>query len=333
LQKKVYLSFSVGILYTFVFFRDFGAVARYEIIKVIMSLSRTTCVCILQSIDPHDCITCIVIATPQQFFRGNVNETRFEKNGLIKMRSLITKLALAAALLLRGSVAQAHAYLELISGSTTVQVEPGGAIVGSGPFIDDFSDQIGNGAILMGTIGSWSVNIATGAQSGLNTAPTIALTDNINGTTTQTHGLEVIYSSGGYALSGNYSFGASDTGGNSLTATVSGYYSSKEFLGGSLSSYEGGSTLMGSWGLPETIAASDQNKHVPINGTQYLTEVMLFGGTTGTITPQEATMNVAALFSPAPVSPVPDCGITAFMLGSALLGLAGLRSKFGAKGS
>jgi hypothetical protein len=261
---------------------------------------------------------------------------------MMKMRNVMTGMALSGALLASASVAKANAYMELISGSTTVQVEPGGAIVASGPYTDNFSAQMGHGVIFVGAIGSWSVNIASGAQSGSLANPqhslNITLTDNINGSSTQTHGLELIYSSDSYDLGtmsnpGHYDFGASDGGGNSLTATVSGYYNyGALFTGGSLPTYESHSHLMGSWTLPKTFAQSDQNLNMPIYGDDSITEVMLFGANTASITPQKVTMNVAASFTPyVPPGVVPDGGMTASMVGAALLGLVGLRSKFGAK--
>jgi hypothetical protein len=59
----------------------------------------------------------------------------------------------------------------------------------------------------------------------------------------------------------------------------------------------------------------------------------LFGGTTGTITPQQATMNATASFTTYVPPPVTDGGLTAGMAGAALLCVMGLRSKFGVKRS
>jgi hypothetical protein len=242
---------------------------------------------------------------------------------MMKTNKFITGMALAGALLASASVAKADAYMELISGSTTVQIKSGGTIVATGPYTDNYSSQAGDGALFVGTVGTWSVDIASGGESG---GFNVTLTDNINGSTTQTNGLEVIFSSGSYALNGKYNFGASDSGGNSLTAAVSGYYSTNLYQGvGSLG------TSLGSWVLPKSLAASDQNSNIPINSAEYITEEMLFGGTTGTITSQKVTINATASFTP--VAAVPDGGMTASMIGCALLGLVGLRSKFGCKRS
>jgi hypothetical protein len=253
----------------------------------------------------------------------------------MNIRTLITGMALTGALLASASVAKANAYMELISGSTTVQIEPGGAIHHSGPYTDQFSSQVGDGALFIGVIGSWGVDIASGGESG---GFNVTLTDNINGNITQTHGLEVIFSSGGYALSGGYNFGGSDAGGNSLATTIGGFYSSSLYTGsGSLGTSMEPSTFVsatdpkGPWILPKTLAASYQNTDIQISGTKYITETMLFGGTTGTIPSQKVTMNATASFTPYRPVVVPDGGTTATMVGSALLGLVGLRSKFGAK--
>ncbi|HEY3862904.1 MAG TPA: VPDSG-CTERM sorting domain-containing protein [Verrucomicrobiae bacterium] len=242
----------------------------------------------------------------------------------MKTKTLMMGMALTGALVMSASVAKADAFMELISGSTTINVT--GAIMTHGA---NYYGVSGDGALFVGSVGSWSVDIASGAESG---AFNVTLTDNINGNTTQTHGLEVVYSSGPYNLGspGHYTFGASDAGGNSLTATISGYYNANSMYSGStlsaLATYEAASTLMGKWTLPTTIASSDQNVDFPINGSaDYITEVMLFGGTTGSITPQKVAMQATASFTPF----VPDGGTTASMVGSALLGLVAIRSKFG----
>jgi len=207
--------------------------------------------------------------------------------------------------------------------------------VGHGSFTDEFSSQVGDGALYVGSIGSWAVDIASGGEAGgLN----ITLTDNINGNTTQTHGLEVLYSSGAYGLDGNYNFGASDSGGNSLTAQVTGYYGNTLYEGtGSKgtslepSSFVSPTDPAGPWTLQKTFAQSYQNIDIPISGIDYITEEMVFGGGTGRIPPQRVSMNAVASFTPytAP-SAVPDGAVTFTLTGATLLGMIGLRSKFGA---
>jgi hypothetical protein len=238
-----------------------------------------------------------------------------------KQKVILTGMALTGALLASASVAKADAYMELISGSTKIQIEPG---MVDGIYGGNFEGQTGDGAIFVGSVGSWTVDIASGGESG---GFNVTLTDNINGAVTQTHGLEVIFSSGSYPLAGNYNFGASDSGGNSLTATVSGFYSSALYQG---SGSKG--TSLGSWTLGKTFAQSFQNTDIPLSGSEFITEEMLFGGTIGKIPPQQVTMNATASFTPY-VAPrmVPDGGSTASMAGCTLLGLVGLRSKFGKK--
>jgi hypothetical protein len=232
---------------------------------------------------------------------------------MINTKTLITGMALTGALFESASVAKADAYMELISGNTTIQVTGPVGITGG-----NYEGVSGNGAIFVGTVGSWSVDIASGGNSG---GFDVTLIDNINGSTTQTHGLEVIFSSGSYPLNGHYNFGASDSGGNNLPATVSGYYSKSLYTGsGSMG------TSLGSWTLGETYAQSFQNTNIVLSGESYITEEMLFGSSTGAIPPKEASMNATASFTP---TLVPDGGTTAAMVGASLLGLAGLRSKFG----
>jgi len=227
-------------------------------------------------------------------------------------------LALTGALLVSASVAKANAYMELISGESTIRVTGPASIVNG-----NYQGVTGNGAIFVGTIGSWSVDIASGGASG---AYNVTLTDNINGNSTQSAGLEVIFSSGSFPLNGAYNFGASDSGGNSLTASVSGYHSTSLYTGSGPFG-----TSLGAWTLEKTYPESFQNTNIPLSGMDYITEVMLFGGTTGPITPQEVTMNATASFTPYVAPPVRDAGVTATMLGATLLGFVGVRSKFGVK--
>jgi hypothetical protein len=232
------------------------------------------------------------------------------------LKTIMKGMTLAGTLLASASVVKAEAFMELISGGSMIQV--------TGPVgrssAGNYEGVSGNDAIFVGTIGSWSVDIATGGNSG---GFNVTLIDDINGATTQTDGLEVVFSSGSYNLHGLYNFGASDSGGNSLTATVSGFYSGTLFTGhGSMG------TSLGSWTLGKTYADTFQNTDIPLTGAKFITEEMVFGGGTGPITPQNVTMNACASFTD---PPVPDGGMTAAMVGATLLGLAGFRSKFCAK--
>src|ERR1700684_3990716 len=100
----------------------------------------------------------------------------------MKIKTLTTGMALTGALLASASVARANAYMELISGSTTLQIEPGGALLHSGSYSATFFSQVGDGAFFVGSIGTWSVDIASGGESG---GFNVTLTDNLNGNTTQ----------------------------------------------------------------------------------------------------------------------------------------------------
>jgi hypothetical protein len=241
----------------------------------------------------------------------------------MRIHALFTGMALTGVLLSVPSVVKADAYMELISGSSTVQVTGPLGLNGG-----NFDGVFGNGALFIGDVGTWKVDIAAGGNlpGGFN----VTLTDVVNSPNAQAQGLEVIFSSGSYPLSGSYVFGASDAGGNSLTATVSGYDSSALYTGtGSMG------TSLGSFTLGTTYAQSFQTSPVLMSGTQYITETLLFGGTTGTLPgqPGPVTMNATASFVDPPdvneVAVVPDGGMTLTMAGLALAGLAGLRSKFG----
>jgi hypothetical protein len=231
-----------------------------------------------------------------------------EKDKMMKTKTLITTVALTGALLASASVAKANAYMELISGSSSVIVPAANV----GP----------NGISFVGTVGSWSLDIATGLSSG---SLVVGLNDLSQNTGLQTAGLEVIYSSGVYSASGKWTFGASDPGGESLAAQAQAWKSPTLFIAGGSLGTQLGSTLN-----LATTPTSLQDSGT-IGGWYYLNEVLIIGDPSqNSIHPGHFEYaNLDATFTVA----TPDGGMTLSMVGSVLLGLAGLRSKFGAKRS
>jgi len=237
------------------------------------------------------------------------------------------------------SVAKANAYMELISGTSTVQIMPGAAmntVVHSGSYSLTFSDQVGNSADFIGTVGSWTLDISSGTSSGdIN----IQLQNTSTGSAV-TKGLEIIYSSGTYSLNGQYLDGAAETGPNTLSSTVQGYAGGSLYTGsGSMGTALATATTAPGYTpavtaatgftlLPNKPGTQESTLPITLNGSYAITEVI----------------NIAAPSSPGHYQyvaatasfnsvPVPDGGMTASMIGSALLGLVGLRSKFCSKRS
>lgn len=216
-------------------------------------------------------------------------------------------MALTGALLASASVAKANAFLELISGVTTVTVPA----ANFGP----------NGVGFDGQVGSWDLDLASGSSSG---GLTVNLENQSANSLKQTSGLEIIYSSGSYSAGGTYVLGASSAGGNTLASTVQGYTSTSLWTGGAFGT-QLGSTL----GVPASIVSSSKETG-SISGPFYVTEVLTIGNpATGSINP--SATEVAQVDASFHVTAVPDSGLTLGMAGSVFMGLAGLRSKFGAK--
>jgi hypothetical protein len=227
---------------------------------------------------------------------------------MMKTKTLITGMALTGALLMSASVVKANAYLELISGTSTVTIPA----ANFGP----------NGVGFDGTVGSWNLDLASGSSSG---SLTVNLENQSANSSTQTAGLEIIYSSGSYGAAGNYTFGASSAGGNTLASTAQGYESSSLWTG--VGSF--GTSLGSALGVP-AVSVSSSSEGGSISGLYYITEVMIIGNpAAGSISP--ARNEVAQVDASFRVTPVPDGGMTLTMAGSVFMGLAGLRSKFAAK--
>jgi hypothetical protein len=211
---------------------------------------------------------------------------------------------MAGALLASASAARANSYLTLVSGGSVVNVASSTA-----------------GISYDGPVGSWSVDIGTGTSSGLLT---VELTDSTQNTGKQTSGLELIYSSGLYGEDGVYDLGASTSGSQTLASTASAYTSSGLYTGGA-----GGlgslSQLSGTISMPTHSFGADETG--TIGGSYYLTEVLTIGSVAPGSIDEFVHANLGETFT---VTAVPDAGMTFTMAGAVFMGLAGLRSKFGA---
>jgi hypothetical protein len=228
-------------------------------------------------------------------------ETKQKQDKMMKTKTLVATVALAGAVLAGTSTAKANATLELISGSATA-----------------FGTVSGDDAVYVGSVGGWSVNVASGLADSLN----VSLSDSSHGTPTA--GLEIIYISGTYSFGGGYTFGASDPGLNTLNGTAQGFYSATApALGGPY-----GTALAGSpFSLPAIVAASPQLTGSLV-GNDYITEILTFGNpAAGSLTGISQHVQGQISFQGSG-SVVPDGGLTLGMIGSVMVGLAGLRSKF-----
>jgi len=253
------------------------------------------------------------------------------------------------------SVAKADAYMELISGNNVVQLQPGTVINGlpfplgpgpqSGPFAGDsgsYSITVayadggsGNAALFDGSVGSWTVNVSSGSSAG---NVNITLTDQSSGNTVNA-GLQIIYSSSPYILSGKYLDGAAETGLNGVAADVQGYTSAGLYTGGGLGTLTPLATPTTAPGLVTSSAigfvlpkltpgTNESTKPITINGTYAVTESISFLAPTS---PGAVSVSASGSFNNYVPPAVPDGSTTASLLGCTLLGLTGLRSKFGAK--
>jgi hypothetical protein len=257
---------------------------------------------------------------------SNVKQIR--KDIMIKTKQLLTGVALTGTLLASATAARANAYMELISGGSTVTLSTAGAVSGSGSYSILYGSETGNSGVLLATVGGWTMDVAIGNSSG---ALNIVLSDQVT-SIGATAGLEIIYSSGAYALNGKYSFGASDSGANSLPLTVNGYEKTgSQYVG---SGSMGTALNPTPDNLPITVPASITTGPISLDGSYYITEVLNFGPPVGGTRSTSYSLNGSASFSDyvAP-PPAPDGGMTVAMFGAVLTGFVGLRSKFAAKAS
>jgi hypothetical protein len=220
----------------------------------------------------------------------------------IMKKSILATMTVAAAILASASLAKADAFLELLSGGTSVIVPA----ANFGP----------NGVGYVGSIGSWTADIASGSSSG---SLVIGLQNQSENSGVQTSGLEVIYSSGSYSASGSGLWGVGTSGAQTLPTVASVYKSATLWTGsGSLG------TLLASLTQPAGPAGGSSVDAGIIGGTYYITEELLIGS----IAPGSIHEYVYSDVN-ATLTIMPDGGLTIAMLGAALIGLSGIRSKFG----
>jgi len=223
-------------------------------------------------------------------------------------------MALTGALLASASVAKANAYLDVISGASSTSM----------------SVATGQDISYTGSIGSYTVDVSSGTETaGFD----ITLTESAgDGTTLETAGLEIIYSSGIYTTFGPWVEGLSSSGGDTLSSAGS-FYTSPVL-------YTGGPALTGLTQLGPTLTGPAapflSTATGSLTGSYDLTEVMTFGnpaaGSLGTPgQPEHASLTQS--YSVVVGTAAPDGGMTLAMMGFVTMGLAGLRSKFGAKRS
>jgi len=217
-------------------------------------------------------------------------------------KSILATMTVAVAILASASLAQANAYLELISGGVSVVVPA----ANFGP----------NGAGYVGSIGSWTADIASGSSSG---ALVVGLENQSENGGVQTSGLEVIYSSGAYSLAGGAYWGVGTSGVQTL-GTVASVYSSASLWTGSGSL----GTLLGSLTQPAGPAGGHSESVGLVGGTYYITEVLMIGDIAPNSIHEYVYSEVNATFTV-----VPDGGLTIAMLGAVLIGVSSIRSKFG----
>jgi hypothetical protein len=153
----------------------------------------------------------------------------------------------------------------------------------------------------------------------------------VSGGGSPTHGLTILYSSGAYSEDGSYTFSGTENAGT-VGSTVALYLASTG-PANNLSAIPGDlGTLQALFALttPGGGSSSSPTHMGTTTGTYYVNELMTIGGGGSvTLSGVAATANVQDTLTVS--GAVPDSGMTMTMLGSVMMGLAGLRSKFGAK--
>lgn len=237
---------------------------------------------------------------------NNVKPVRKKVNRMKK--TILATMTVAAALVASAPLAKANAFLEVISGSSSASTTSG-------------SDT----ATLNSTVGGWNVSTQTGSSSVFG----ISLnSQNIGPATAQN--LEVIYSSGAYPQTGVWKFGGSSTSEGIVNPTID--YTAYAYQ------YSAGGPLYGQSGPLGTLLASlslGPNQAIaPYDGAisgmlGNFTEILYITVVNVPAADDAGGIqaNVQTSFQVYPV--VPDGGLTLAMLGSVLVGVAGIRYKFG----
>jgi hypothetical protein len=244
--------------------------------------------------------------------KKNQSNVKVEKVKIMKTKTLVMGMALTGALLASASVAKANAFLELISGTSTTSIASGANSL-SGSF----------------STGGWTVNMTSGTSLGFGEILDVT-ESTVSGGGAPTHGLTILYSSGAYSEDGSYTFSGTENAGT-VGSTVALYLASTG-PANHLSAIPGDlGTLQALFALTTPGGGSSSSPTATGNttGTYYVNELMTIGGGGSAAIHGAATANVQDTLTVS--GAVPDSGMTMTMLGSVMMGLAGLRSKFGAK--
>ena len=245
-------------------------------------------------------------------------------------KSILATMTVAAALVASSPLAKANAFLEVVSGalnSTTV-------VTGS------------DSGTLSASIGGWTISTETGISSVFG----ITLTSSSTGPATAGP-LTVYYSSGAYAQTGLWVLGASTT--STAEQALHGIpigvtpptidYSAAVYsnplgtgattgVGNALNrGTYGGGTLGGQLGLTDLLgpnANAPQQFGLLLGALGNFTEILTINPILVPAHTVQMNAEIQTSFSIIPIT-VPDGGLTIALLGSVLIGLAGIRCKFG----
>jgi hypothetical protein len=252
---------------------------------------------------------------------NNVKPVRKQEKDMKK--TILATITVAAALLASAPLAKANAYIEAVSGINSIT---SGVIVGNNP-----SASIG------GTVGGWDFTFNLGHANGGITYDI----SSIDSGTRITDPLTIIYQSVGaaafgpgtykLATTGNISFSSVQVGNNYVASTGSVNLSVKVYdsaglvytlpvLGDLINSQ--GQTLLspgGSLGIPDKTGS--------MTSLDVFTEIITITPAFDTGSPHGLSASLDGSFNYIPG--IPDGGLTIAMLGSVLIGLAGIASKFG----
>ena len=223
-------------------------------------------------------------------------------------KTILATMTVAAALVASAPLAKANAFLEVISGSSSASTASG-------------SDN----ATLGSTVGGWTVSTQTGSSSVFG----ISLNSQNQGPVNAGN-LEIIYSSGTYPSTGIWKFGGSSTSTGAVNPTID--YTAYAYQ------YSAGGALYGQGGLRgsllDTLSLGPNQSIAPYDGAisgvlGNFTEILYIDvvSVPSADNAEGIEASVQTQFQVYPV--VPDGGLTLAMLGSVLVGVAGIRYKFG----
>lgn len=220
----------------------------------------------------------------------------------MKLKLLLTTVSAAAGLLLSAPLVRADATLTLISGGTTTSVS-----------------AVSGVAMFNGAVGSWTLNVDTGLGAGaIGPQPKLDLSFDAIGSAGAMP-LYIIWSQNNNSPAGGMEGTIGGTLDSGLSVTFDNYYNTNNAVVATLAGL--GTFLAGPPTFTGSPFSASSSGTIVASGQYDLSEVIeVQDGVSGGQTSGDANLHV-----------LPDGGLTLAMLGCGLVGLAGLRARFGSK--